>query len=695
MERITRVRVTILLALFCVILGFFTLRLFNLQVVANDGDTDNRKLYYTVTRVKAARGDILDCNGNVLVTNRATYDLVFNHYVIKDATGTNNYLLQLVQLCRELGVEYIDHFPVSEDAPFTYTLSDYSSTWQGYFQAYLPTVGGGLDSDITAPLLMRKLRDAYSIPEDWSDEDARAVIGLRYELDLRSDITNLSNYVFMEDVDNDTLAAILELNIPGLKTEESMVRVYNTEYAAHVLGYIGAITEEQWAETYKELDGYSMDALVGQSGFELAFEEYLHGVDGYRVDVTTSDGTLVEQYYRTDEDGNEQVPVAGQNVEVSIDINLQGVAEEEMATLFAQLRAQDEDEDGADAEGGAVVVMEVKTGQVLVCASYPTYDLANFREIYSELLEQDYAPMYNRATQATYPPGSTYKMSMVIAGIDSGVITQYTTIEDEGVFTKYEGFTANCLYWTNYGLTHGSITAAQALSVSCNYFFYELGDMVSLEAMDATAKALGLGESTGIELAENIGYRANAETKASLYSGDDARWYRADQIMAAIGQSINRFTPMQLCVYTSTLANRGVRYKATFLSRVLSSGYESLVYTNEPVIVSTLEISDAAYQAYSEGMRLAATEGTARGSLGDFAIAVAAKTGTAETYSSVSDNGAFVCYAPYDDPEIAIVVYGEKAGHGTTMGQIARAILEAYFSDELSGSTSTGENSVS
>ncbi len=245
MERITRVRVTILLALFCVILGFFTLRLFNLQVVANDGDTDNRKLYYTVTRVKAARGDILDCNGNVLVTNRATYDLVFNHYVIKDATGTNNYLLQLVQLCRELGVEYIDHFPVSEDAPFTYTLSDYSSTWQGYFQAYLPTVGGGLDSDITAPLLMRKLRDAYSIPEDWSDEDARAVIGLRYELDLRSDITNLSNYVFMEDVDNDTLAAILELNIPGLKTEESMVRVYNTEYAAHVLGYIGAITDEQ------------------------------------------------------------------------------------------------------------------------------------------------------------------------------------------------------------------------------------------------------------------------------------------------------------------------------------------------------------------------------------------------------------------------------------------------------------------
>ena len=698
MERISRLRAGIFLAIFAVIIGFFALRLYNLQIVSTGGKVDNTKTFTTVTRVKAARGDILDRNGNVLVTNRASYDLVFNHYVILSAEGTNEKLLQLVQLCREQNIEYFDHFPVTKETPFTYTLEQYNSTWQGYFQTYLPK-RGGIDSDISAPLLIKKLRDSYNIPEEWSDLDARAVIGLRYELDLRNGLTNLPNYVFVEDASSEALAAILELNISGLKTEASTVRVYSTQYAAHILGYVGAMTKEQWAH-YGSLEDqkYSMDAQVGQAGFELAFEEHLHGTDGWRVDVTYVDGTLKEQYYQKDKNGVEQKPVAGKNVEVTIDLALQRAAEDSMQELINQLRTSEEGTDGKDVEGGAVVVMDTKTGRVLACASYPTYDPSTYFEQYNELLEMDFDPLFNRALQAQYPPGSTYKMSMVVAGVDSGTIGYGTFLEDKGAFTKYYPFTANCLRWTQSHRTHGSVNGVLALQDSCNYFFYDIADRMSIDAIDSTAKGLGLGEATGIELYEKLGYRANPENKALLFANSTeagaTSWYPADQLMASIGQSVNQFTPMQMCVYTNTLANRGVRYKATFLNRVLSSDYRELMYENEPVILSTLEISDAAYRSYREGMRAVVTNGTAKSIFADYPVAVAAKTGTAQhAGTDESDHGAFVCFAPYDDPEISIVVYGENAGHGSTMGQIAKAILDAYYGN--SSDANTGENQVS
>ncbi len=707
MERITRNRITIILIAFCLILGFFSFKLYDMQIIETGGKVDNTKIFVTETRVKAARGNILDRNGNVIVTNRASYDLVFNHYIICSAADTNDRLLELVQLCREMDIDYIDHFPVTKEMPFEYTLSDYNSTWQGYFQAYLPKKSGGLDSDITAPLLIRKLRASYNIPESWSDEDARAVIGLRYELDLRQGITNLPNYIFVEDASTHELYAMLELNTPGLKAEPTTVRDYNTKYAAHILGYIGPMTNEQWNEIYKEKPGYPLDALVGQSGLEEAFEEYLHGTDGIRVDEMTADGTLVRSYYKV-VDGVEQRPINGQNVELSIDLNVQTTAEEQMKALFTELRQSGENlaegekkPDGSDAEGGAVVVMEVKTGQILACASYPTYDLSTFREDYNTLLETDFAPLYNRALQATYPPGSTYKMAMVIAGIDGNVVTRTQNIVDQGVFRKYEesGFTADCLVWSTSHATHGSINAMEALRDSCNYYFYTIGDKLSINTIDAVAKGLGLGEKTGIELAEKSGIRANPENKLALYKGntDLGNWYAADQVMASIGQSINSFTPIQLCAYTSALANRGVRYQATFLSRVLDADYSNVLYTNEPVEASRLTISDEAYAAYTEGMRMVITEGSVKRYFKDYPIAVAAKTGTAQTDAgdAYSDNGAFVCYAPYEDPEIAVVVYGEKAGHGSTMAQIAKAVLDAYFSDVLAGGGNTGENTVS
>lgn len=688
MERVTRVRAGALVTMLCLVIAFFAIRLYAMQVVQTGGNTNNTTTYTTLTRVKAARGELLDCNGNVLVTNRASYDLVFNHYVILSCDNPNEELYKLTQLCKQQGISYTEHFPVSRTAPFEYTLEDLNASWQNNFQLYLQH-RGNMDSDVTASLLMRKLRKDYKIPEEWSDEDARLVIGLRFELALRNGITNLSNYVLIEDVSEEALAAILELNIPGLSVESSTVRAYNTRYAAHILGYVGRMSSDQW-ETYKD-KGYSMDAMVGQTGLEAAYEEYLHGTDGWRLDKVTKDGTVVESYYTVE-------PKSGQNVMLSVDLNLQITAEDALAEKIQDLKLHgaNDDDNGKDVEGAAAVVLNVKTGEVLACASYPTFNLATFFEDYEENMANPLRPTSNRALQAIYPPGSTYKMSMTIAGIESGTIDSRTHIRDEGLFTKYPGFSAACLIWTLDHKTHGSIDVTDALKVSCNYFFYVLGDSVPIEYIDSTAKGLGLGESTGVELYEEVGYRANPETKAKLYTGQDARWYRGDQILGAIGQSENRFTPMQLAVYASTLANRGTRYKVTFLNRVVSSDYSTLITQNSPQILSTMEISDEAYRAYTEGMAKVARDrqGSVYWAFGDYPVQVAAKTGTAQTGQTGSDNGAFICYAPADDPEIAVAVYGEKGGHGSAMCYVAKAILDVYFGVDGTGEVNSMENQI-
>ena len=695
MERMTRFRARILLLLFLVALGFYALKLYDLQMIQTKGDTDNTSTFTATIRVNAARGDILDRNGVVLVSNRASYDLVLNHTVLLNAIGTNDYLYQLVKTCQQQGIEYTEHFPISKERPFTYTLDKYTSAWQGYFQDFL-TYKKGLDSDITAPLLIENLRTKYKLPAEWTDEEARLVIGLRYEMDLRG-CTFLPAYLFLEDASDEALSAIVELNIPGMNVEASTVREYHTTYAAHILGHVGAMSSEQW-QYYKTLTDeegnqlYKMDAEVGQSGLEEVYEEFLHGVDGEREDTVTTDGTLVSSVYTTE-------PKAGDNVSLSIDINLQMAAEDQLARVIQDLKAQEEGADGADAGGGAVVAMDVATGQVLVCASYPTYNLASYFEDYQENSENPDKPFYNRALMATYPPGSTYKMSMIIAAIDNGFLRPSETIFDEGKFTKYgDGFGPTCLTYSMSGTTHGSIDATVALQKSCNYFFYELADRMTLSAMDSTAKSLGLGEHTGIELSENIGHRANAETKKKLYGKGKDGWYPADQVLASIGQSDNRFTPIQLCTYAATLANQGTRYNATFLNRVVSSDYRSLSLESEASIADHLDISNSAYNTIVEGMKKVShvSGGTAYKTFGNYPISVAAKTGTAETgIKGTSDHGAFVCFAPADDPQIAIAVYIERGGHGSTLASIAKAILDVYFDVDEVGDVVTYENGLS
>ena len=715
MERMTRLRARILLGLFAFIMVLYAMRLFNLQIISTDGNTDNTTYYTTVTTVRAARGDILDRNGKVLVGNRASYDLVFNHFVIKSADNRNEYLYTLLKKCEELGVEHQDHLPVTMTRPFEYTLSDYSTAWQGYYQNYMSD--RSWDPDVTAPLLIEKMRTLYAIPEEWTEEEARAVIGLRYEFDLRG-VTKLPSYVFISDVDSENLAAILELNTPGLMVESSTVREYHTTYGAHILGYMGAMTDAEWQENQKL--GYSMDADVGKSGFEEAFETYLHGIDGQRLDKVTKEGTIVSQQYL---EGKE--PVAGNNVETTIDIDLQKVAEDALSQRMKELTDPNintgGEGEGIDAQGAAVVVMKVKTGEILACASYPTYNLATMKEDWDAINSDDLKPMFNRAFGATYAPGSTYKMCTLVAAMENvygptnpkagqPIYAPGETIYDTGVFSHddFPDFHPTCLFYSSSYGSHGDLTAQDALKVSCNLFFYELGYRMTIGMMDETAKGFGLGEPTGIELTEKVGWRANeASKKASYKNSADAAWNGGDRVLCAIGQSENRFTPLQLAVYTCTLANQGTRYRATFLNRVTSSDYRTLVYSNSPEVVSKMNISDTTYNTYVDGMRRVVTMigGTATTCFGGpkdedntqwpSKITVCAKTGTAQHSSGGSDHGVFVCFAPMDDPQVAIAIFGEKTAHGSSMAPVAEPILKAYFEMVDASEVYTYENGLS
>ena len=448
MERISRFRAILLLILFITILALFAFKLFDLQIIKTNGNTDNIAKYTTVTTVRAARGDILDRNGNVLVGNRASYDLVFNHYVIESYGQTNEALYALVHKCRELNLSYNDHFPVSKTRPFEYTLNDFATSWQNHFQSFM--VDRSLDSDITAPLLIEKLRERYKIPEGWSDEDARAVIGMRYEFDLRG-ISSLPTYTFIEDISDENLSAILELNTPGLMVESSTVREYHTKYAAHILGYMGGMDDDDWAK-YKNA-GYSMDAYIGQSGFEEAFEDYLHGIDGQRVDVVSKDGTIVEQFWRVDrKTGEVYTPIAGNNVETTIDLELQGIAEDSLASIMKELTDPEKntstgESTGLDAEGAAVVVMKVKTGEILAMASPQRSVLA---PQYPTLMEQGINAESVFLYSAEFPKGTPQAIIAKFQAAVEKALQDPEVIEllkKQGIVAQYKDSAATTAVW--------------------------------------------------------------------------------------------------------------------------------------------------------------------------------------------------------------------------------------------------------
>jgi len=532
------------------------------------------------------------------------------------------------------------------------------------------------------------MREHYDIDYAIGIVDARLIIGVRYELEIRAIIGNLTQYMFANDVSTDFIAMIEERGLTGVYVETGFVREYYTSYAAHILGYIGLMTAEEY-ERYSLL-GYPMDAMVGKTGVELAFEETLRGVDG-RMSIKMSDtGAVISMEMLCE-------PEPGSHVYLTLDLGYQMMAEHALRAQIDILNQEREreHEEGPDGEvnnmitGGAVVMTNVRTGEVLASATYPTYNPATLSRDIVLLNADPNNPLINRATQGRYNPGSTFKMVTAFAALRHGLIQRYSEIYDAGRYTNYEdrGFAPSCWLYSGHGVGHGFVNVVQALECSCNYFFISLADRfaggtrVGAEILAATAREFGLGQATGIEIPENPGRLATPEWKREALN--DA-WYSADTLMVGFGQGHNLFTPMQLANYAATIANGGTLNRLTILRRVKSADFTELIYSHSPEVINVIEETEY-IQILQEGMRAVSrgTRGTASRVFRDYPVQVASKTGTVQVEGHDLNDGVFVCYAPYNNPEIAISIVVEKGGSGSSVMDIARMILDYYFRSEL------------
>ncbi len=689
-----------------VLLTVYALTLYRIEALDVKALTDTSgSLTAVTTTVKAARGPILDRNGTLLVSDREVHDITIVRTSLLREEDPNGTVLKLLNKADELGVEHTDTFPVTTTAPFEFdayasnTQRSWMTEYYKYFKNTLETYFerpmdySDANAGLTATELISWMREHYSIPYTVPAEDARRIIGVRWELEVRVPVQT-NDYVFAEDVPDELVSFIAEQNMTSVVISTRSVREYHTDHAAHLLGYVGAMTRDQYNDTYKAL-GYPLNAQVGQSGVEAAFEEYLHGTDGKMTVYRDASGAVNDVVTQTQ-------ARAGNCVFLTIDIGLQAATEAALETTITEMNAQrlQEAEENTPsneayqepelAKGGAAVMLEVDTGEVLAMASYPFYDPADYYTNYSELSsDTDRSPLTNRAIAGIYNPGSTFKMVTAYAGLSGGTITTETTFDCTG---RYMEYAAN-LYTPRCTGRHGPLNVVGALEKSCNVFFFSLGDKMGINRMEETARLFGFGERTGIELNDKAGYVASRERKKQVLP--DEGWYAADTLMTAIGQGYSQFTPVQMANYVATIANGGTLRNLTMLRNVSSFDYSDILLKKEPTVRRVIDDSNGYIPVLQRGMRAVARTGTARLALANYQVEVAAKTGTVQSDTSDVNDGVFVCFAPYNDPEIAIAVVVEKGGSGSAIIQIAKDMMDAYFSDSgLSAQSIYTDNSL-
>lgn len=663
----------------------------------------------TEESVTAARGNILDRYGRVLVSNRECYNLKISDTRLfsDEVEDPNAVILEMINMVEAAGETYIDDLPITKEPPFEYT--DMTALQRTLLTAYLDSKG--LDEDTTAVELMSYFRTRYDIANSYNAEEMRKIASVRYALNVRYSI-NTNPYVFVEDASIDLISDLMGVVGNVVEVETSYVREYNTQYAAHILGYVQAMSEEDM-EKYRPQDensGYDYDTKVGRDGVEYTFEDWLHGTNGTARVTRTASGTITSTVYTED-------PVPGNHVYLTIDIQLQEAVERILETGIYELQLK-RDEDNAkytmegkldevreDIQGGAIVVVDVKTGEPLAIASYPTFDLSSIIEDYSDLLEAENNPLFNRALNGAYEPGSTFKPCTAIAGLTENIINTETQIECTGLFTKYadQGYAPACWIYTQTDgqLTHGYDNVTEAIKDSCNVFFYTVADNLGIRKLMEYAKNFGLGESTGIELSETTGNMANPDNHLNY---DVDSWVDGDTVQAGIGQSDSMFTPLQLAEYCAAIANGGTRHSAAILKSVRSYDYSRQLYQKETEVLSTVDSADYNWAAVQRGMYLMANDITSSSSTVYYALSnysyngvslpVAAKTGTSQLGEDKTNNAIFMCYAPFDDPEIAVAIVVERGLSGANLSRMARNVLDAYFSLGTLNTTAEREYSL-
>ncbi len=654
-------------------------QLFNLQVVHGESyrEQSNTRLSRT-SIIKAARGSILDRSGNELAGVKTENNIEIYKTNISD-DELNKSVLNLVELLNKYQIGYDDTFPIKIN-PFEFTISgDELTNWKKKYK---------IAEDATAEESFYKFKNKYEITND-NVEEIRKIISIRYII-TTTGYSATKSITIATNVNEEVVAQISERNsdFPGVSISTNAARTYLAgNLAAHVIGYTGKIKEDEYNANK---DIYNIDDIIGKTGIEYVFEKYLKGTDGEKQVEMSVDGTITGETVAKN-------AIAGSDVVLTIDSNLQKVTQDSLENCINKIRSGGFAQT-YDAQGGAAVVMNVNTGEVLATASYPTFEPQWFvggisQENWAYLRDDSRHPQLNKTIQSTYEPGSTFKMVTAIAGLETGAITTKERINDTGVYRKYN-MEWKCWYYTSYHRGHGYQNVTQALQHSCNYFFYETGDRMGIDNLSKYALHFGLGKKTGIELPnEKEGAVASKETYAKLRNG--GRIGPGDVLNASIGQGDNNFTPMQIAKYISSIANGGNVVKPTIVKSILNSDGsevsrdEITQYTNEKLGYSDTDdgitISQESVNVAKEGMRMAASEagGTAYNIFKGFNQEVAGKTGSAEAGKDKNGNDLvnawFVCFAPYEKPEVAVVVMIENGGHGNYAAEVARDVLTQYF----------------
>ena len=657
-----RIRYNILTILVYIVGIVLLAQLFNLQIVHGEEyrETSNTKLTRESV-LKADRGSIKDSSGTMLASVDAQYSIVLYKTKVNNET-LNTTILKLLNILSTNSDSYVDNFLIDVN-PYRFKLEEEESQkkWKK---------ANNIDEDATAEEAFNYFKNKYDITSD-NVEDIRKILAIRYEISYKG-YSSTKSIEIASNISRQSLEQIKERNaeFSGVEVVETPVRVYPLKTtASHILGRIGRIES---SELEGNEDIYNQNDIIGKSGIEYVFEKYLKGTDGVKQIDMNVDGTITDEYVSKE-------AVSGSDVILTIDSKLQAVTEQALADNINKIANHGFSQENNPADAGAAVVLNVKTGEVIAMASYPDYDPSAFvngidTNTWNYYINGDTKPLENKAISAMYSPGSTYKMVTALAGLETGTITPKTKINDTGVFRKYN---SSWKCWNRYG--HGYL----------NVFFYDLGDRLGIDNLAKYSYYLGLGHKTGIELKGEIdGVLASNE----IAKQENRVWNPGETISAAIGQSYNTFTPLQMAKYVAMIANRGKNLDVTIVKSIINPDgseisrdeYES--YVNEKLglqqeNVEEMNFKEENIEAILEGMRGVTSEsgGTAYSTFRNFNIEVGGKTGSAQTGVQGKTNAWFVGFAPFDDPEIAIVVFVRNGGHGSYTAEVARDIIAQYF----------------
>lgn len=671
-----------LIMYFCVIVIsiVFIITLFNLQIINGEEyrEQSEKRMLRTKT-VTAPRGEIYDRNGVILTTNKLSYDIRL-YKVRVDTKQQNDGILRLIEILNENSDKVYSTFPVNDTLDgFNFESEEEEKKWKKEFK---------LDENLNFDEVIDKYIEKYEL-QDYSENRQNQIkmIQIKYEANLNG-YSLFNSATIAKDISQNSVAKLGEekYKIYGISIVSVPKRYYpNGNLLSHTIGYVSKISSTEYEN--KKNEGYNVNSVIGKAGVEQSFEKYLKGTDGVIKEETDSLGNVSSQTEIT-------AAKSGNNVTLTIDYRLQKVAEESLLNTINGLQNGTlVGKKFSDAKSGAVVVLDVESGEVLATASYPTYDINSLiggisLSDWNNLIKDPLTPMLNRVISGTYSPGSTFKMLVGMAGLMNGKITVDEKYYDPGIYPY--GYHPKCWIYTDRHTTHGWINIEGAIKGSCNCYFYEVGRRIGISEIVKYSKLFGLGEKTGIELSGEVsGTIAGADPNSE--DGLKSPWYLGDTLSAAIGQSGSSFTPIQLANYISTIANGGKLNKVsiikaidnevekTSISRDEINKYSS-EYTGVNFEERNLNINSEYIDAIKKGMLSVTSEtgGTSYIVFKNSDIQVAGKTGTAQVPSG-NNNGIFVGFAPYDNPKIAVVAVIEHGGEGTYTANVVKPIMEEYF----------------